>query len=222
MPQVSNLQKLAGRPADHPRRGVTDFIEANEDVIRAAISRQHSWTVIFEEAVKDGCPTISVRYFTRAAKSVLGLTTGGDNLSRSDKARGAAEDTAPQRLPRNGQGQSRKIASAASTRNPNSTEPSPPIEQRRFAVETDSALEVGDKAESNSVISLGRNSSSTEIPNPSGTSGVEVAAAEALSRGTASPFVPPRPLSPTRKSESENSWDSAAPGQRAMLLKDAE
>ncbi len=182
MPQASNLQKLAGRPADHPRRGVTDFIEANEDVIRAAISRQHSWTAIFEEAVKDGCPTISVRYFTRAAKSVLGLETREDNSSRSDSARRAAEGAVPQRLPASGQSQSRKIVSAASTRNPDTTEPSP----SSFA------------------------------------SGVEMPVAEAPAGGTSIHSVPTRQLSQPRKPEPGNSWDSAAPGQRAMLLKDAE
>lgn len=223
MPQASNLQKLAGRPPDYTRRGVTDFIEANEDVIRAAQLRGHSWTVIFEDAVKDGCPTISVRYFTRAAKSVLGLKTGEDNFSLSDKARRAGADTVPQRLPKNEQAQSRKIASAATTSSSDPTKQSPPIEQLQIAVEKDSAHEVGHKNGSDSVDSPQRNISARETPNLPGASGFGVMAAQAdAGRVDATEVQTRQPSAPRNSEPGTSSWDSAAPGKRAMLLKDAE
>lgn len=222
MPQASNLQKLASRPAEKTRRGVADFIEANANVIGAAKARGHSWTTIFEDAVKDGCPTISLRYFRRAARAILGLQAAHGWAPLSGKARRVAAENGQRHVPNGEQVRSFGRANVVADQEPGPTDHSLPIEQPKSAVEPSLLAHAKDRDERDPVGSLYRGSPSGSMPTQPGASRAGVAASGGVAGGIDAPFAPARQLPQPPKSEAERAWDNAAPGKRAMLLKDAE
>lgn len=196
------------------------FVEKNVSVIQAALSLGHPWTHIYRNAVSDGCPSESVRYFTRAAKKALGLPAAAlpeDNLGNlKSRAAGRSRSGAGGHRPLAEVGAAAAKASNATKRPASSDGNTPSVTEAKQLAEMPAP-----------------DSGAVAMPRPDNPAAVKPAALSGALTGQGFSDAPDgaahRPYAETRMSPpplpidpGSASWDSATPSQRAMLLKDAE
>lgn len=222
MSEASSLKKLADHPPDRRDGDVTSFVERNVSVIQAARSQGHRWTRIYLDAVADGCPSESVRYFTRAAKKALGLdaeaaTLPEDNLDHP-KSRAAGRAS-------RGAGGHRPLAQigAADAKASNATKRAACIDGPPTALTKVEQLGGQITPDSGAVVMSRSEKPSADKPAPPSVGATKQGSTEAPDGSVYRQYAEPRKPSAQRTPSPEPAcWDSAAPGQRAMLLKDAE
>lgn len=198
------------------------FVEKNVSVIQAALSHGHPWTHIYRNAVADGCPSKSVRYFTRAAKKALGLDAEAAALPEDTLGHPKSRAAGRSRRDAGGRRPLAEVGAAAAKASNAARRPAPSDGDTQSVTEAKQLAEM--PAPDSGAVAMPR-PDNPAVAKPAALSGAltgqrlsdapDGAAHRPYAETRMSP--PPLPIDPGCAS-----WDSATPSQRAMLLKDAE
>lgn len=222
MSEAPNLKKLADYPPTRWRGDVACFVKQHQGLIRNALEVEHKWVTIYLAAASDGCPSRNIQSFTRTVKKILGLDAAIDASTKGDLDQPKSRPTVGRSL-RNGGLSTLAETRAGIAKQSTSNETIAPIDGATSA--EPEAGEFGVKSAPDlDVMAMPRHDDrSARVPATPTAAGRRHGAAEAPAGALHRQYAEARKPPPPRTIDPGSaSWDSAAPGQRAMLLKDAE